>query len=131
MPRKSSFSRSSSRPTPNRNTTQAAPRPNATPSRTTNSQPGFFSNMMGSIATGIGFGAGSEVGHQAVRSLFGGSNTHTQQTADHNTNNNQPNANPCQLENNQFVECLKFNSNNINLCQDLLDNLKSCETRFN
>ena len=35
-----------------------------------------MSGMMGTMATGMAFGAGSEIGHQAIRSVMGGSGGH-------------------------------------------------------
>ena len=40
--------------------------------------PGMFSGIGSTLATGMAFGAGSEVAHQAVRSVMGGS-SHSQQ----------------------------------------------------
>ena len=39
----------------------------------------MFSGMGGALMSGIGFGAGSEVAHQAVRSMMGGSSSHQEQ----------------------------------------------------
>merc|ERR1712194_686316 len=54
---------------------------------------------------GMAFGAGSEIAHTAMRSVMGGSG----------------NQNQCQNENSNFVECLKFTSNDIQGCQNYLD----------
>ena len=37
---------------------------------------GMMSGLMGTMAQGMAFGAGSEVAHQAVRSMTGGSSSH-------------------------------------------------------
>lgn len=44
----------------------------------TASRPGMLSGIGSTIAQGMAFGAGSEVAHQAVRSMMGGS-SHSQQ----------------------------------------------------
>merc|ERR1712183_1194529 len=64
---------------------------------------------MGTMMQGMAFGAGSEVAHTAMRGLMGGSGHQEQQQ------------NMCQNENSNFVECLKFNSNDIQGCQNYLD----------
>ena len=135
MARKSSFSsnRSSSR----QSTTQTAPKPTPKANPPQQAQPqaqsqGFFSSMMGTMATGMAFGAGSEVAHQAVRGMMG-SNSHSDQVKT-NTQEQvqqvQTQSNVCQMENSNFIDCLKFNSNNITSCQDYLNLLKSCEQKF-
>ena len=134
MARRSSFSRSSG--SSNRSSAStAAPRPaQSKPSAPAQSQaqPGFLSSMMGTMASGLAFGAGSEVAHQAVRGLMG-SNSHSNNAVDANQTQAVPQQNQnqnCQMQNSNFVECLKFNSNNIQNCQDYLTELKSCESRM-
>lgn len=65
-PFKSSSSRSSfaqSRPMP----AQSRPAPQPTYTRS----PGMFSGIGSTIATGMAFGAGSEIAHQAIRGIMG------------------------------------------------------------
>lgn len=88
-----------------------------------------MSNMAGTFMTGIGLGAGSEVGHQAMRGIFGGgSQTHEAQPEGviNQSQGMQGQPQSCQYEGNQFTECLKRN-NDIGLCQSYLDSLKSCQ----
>merc|ERR1711953_350439 len=70
---------------------------------------------------GMAFGAGSEVAHQGIRSLMGGSShgnaDQHQQQMDHGQSAPVQNNAVCQLENNNFVDCLKFNNNQISSCQ--------------
>merc|ERR1712060_151498 len=75
---------------------------------------------------GMAFGAGSEVAHRAIGGMMGGSG-HQEQQQPEQTQQAQQNQNMCQNENSNFVECLKFNSNDIQGCQNYLDLLKSCE----
>merc|ERR1712119_234264 len=86
---------------------------------------------MGTMMQGMAFGAGSGVAHTAMRGLMGGSGHQEQQQQPEQTQQAQQNQNMCQNENSNFVECLKFNSNDIQGCQNYLDLLKSCEQRFN
>ena len=37
---------------------------------------GMMSGLMGTVATGMAFGAGSEIAHQGVRALMGGGSGH-------------------------------------------------------
>merc|ERR1711957_998268 len=92
---------------------------------------GMMSGLMGTMMQGMAFGAGSEIAHTAMRSVMGGSGTQEQQQQPEQTQQTQQNTNQCQNENSNFVECLKFNSNDIQGCQNYLDLLKTCETRFN
>ncbi len=133
MARRSSFSRSNN--SSSRNTSsRTAPRPTPTQSSPAQTQqrPGFLGSMMGTMFQGMAFGAGSEVAHQAIRGVMGG-NSHQQSIQQAQV---EPEAqtsqaqNNCQMQNNNFVECLKFNSNNIQQCQDYLTELKRCETSF-
>jgi hypothetical protein len=101
---------------------------------------GMMGGLGSTIMTGMAFGAGSEIAHQAVRSVMGGgSSQHTpsevrpeqsgQPMEYQNQNNvqNQQKTTPCNEYNFKFVECLKGNDNNISTCQTFFDDLKSCE----
>ena len=95
--------------------------------------PGFFSSMMGTVFTGMAFGAGSEVAHQAVSGMMGSNNQGHQAEGQQQTQpieQAQTQPTNCQMENTNFVECLKFNSNSISNCQDYLNLLKGCEQKF-
>jgi hypothetical protein len=93
--------------------------------------------MMGGIGStivqGMAFGAGSEVAHQAVRSIMGGgSHSNQNESRPVETNqNNQPSQqqknNPCSEYNLSFNDCLKFRDNDISQCQTFFNDLKSCE----
>ena len=131
MGRKGGFgsSRNTSRPSARQSTPATAPRP-AQPQAQSQSG-GMLSGFMGTMMQGMAFGAGSEVAHQGVRSLMGGnSHSQVQEQAQPQQVQNQMTTGSCQMENTNFVECLKFNSNNIANCQDYLSALKSCEQQF-
>ena len=132
MGRRSSFSssRSSSKPSSRQSTTTTAPKPvQQAPPQTQST--GMMSGFMGTMFQGMAFGAGSEVAHQAVRGVMG-TNSHQGQEVTQTQSNAQPvpQQTNCQMENSNFVECLKFNSNNISGCQDYLNMLKTCEQQF-
>lgn len=78
--------------------------------------------------TGIGLGAGSEVGHQAMRGMFGGG-SHAQEGQPEAISHSQAQAQPqaCSNEGMHFTECLKRNTD-IASCQHYLDALKSCQS---
>ena len=87
-----------------------------------------MSQMAGTMMQGMAFGAGSEVAHQGIRSLMGGSSHH--ETVDQQHIQQAPaqqQNSKCQLENSNFVDCLKFNNNQISSCQSFFDSLKLCE----
>ena len=89
--------RASSPSTPNRQSV-AATRPIAQQTQPHIQQKGGILSGIGStIMHGIGFGAGSEVAHQAVRSVMGG-NSHHQTSEQQQNSQPQPQTqqNPCQ-----------------------------------
>ena len=104
-----------------------------------------MSGIMGTVATGMAFGAGSEVGHQAVRSLMGGGghggHAPAQEAPQQQQYMEQPaqqqyaapqqmqqqQENPCQRFNLSFVQCIKTNANEVSLCQQYMDMLTQCE----
>lgn len=96
---------------------------------------GMMSGIGSTIVTGMAFGAGSEIAHQAVRGMMGGSghgsghnNVSEVQNNDHQQNNNvQEKQNPCMSYNMKFVECLKTSGNDISDCQNFFNDLKTCE----
>merc|ERR1711862_87314 len=71
---------------------------------------------------GMAFGAGSEVAHNVVGGMMGRGNT--QQAAPVQDQSIQKTSTgPCQRFNDSFVDCLKFNNQNIGGCQNQLDSL--------
>ena len=105
-----------------------------------------MSGLGSTLMTGMAFGAGSEVAHQAVRGMMGGSGGHGGQQAPQEYQQQQPMAaqpgqyaeaqqteyaqqqeNPCQGFNMNFVNCLKQNSNEISFCQEYMNMLQQCE----
>lgn len=81
MPRSFGSRSRSSSPSPNRSSSssQSYSRPQQPPQQTfqqapmQQSRPSMLGGIGSTIVQGMAFGAGSEVGHQAVRSLMGGS----------------------------------------------------------
>ena len=130
MPRGGSRGRSSS-PQPPPRQTQAPTRP--MPAQTqpqTQSGGGMLSGIGSTIMQGMAFGAGSEVAHQAVRSVMGGG-SHSQQVQEQQHQPTQQyQSNPCQMEMDNFSKCLG-NNDNINYCQSYSDMLKNCKSANN
>lgn len=99
---------------------------------------GMMSGMGSTLMQGMAFGAGSEVAHQAVRSMMGGSG-HSNQPQQQNEQPQQyeqpqqssyTQQNPCIDYNQKFVDCLQKEGNEISSCQNLFNDLKSCEKSF-
>ena len=134
MPRRSSFSKSSTRPSNNRSTTFASA-PVKSPSMTkpqTQQKPGFLGQMAGVMMEGMAFGAGSEIAHSAIRGLMGGNNTMQQQVVNQTqpeTLNNSSNQN-CQNFQSSFTHCLANSNNDLKLCQNEFDSMNQCYDRF-
>ena len=128
-----------------RSSYQSKPQPTYSPTPPVRS-PGMLggTGLGSTIAHGMAFGGGSEVGHQLTRSMFGG---HGGQMVDYQppvdqlqTGGNVPSQqqqqeiqkqrNPCLEYNYKFIECLKGSENDIAKCQSLFDDLKACEKKF-
>ena len=114
---------------------RAAPSPSATRQPAGRSG-GLFSGMGSMLMGGMALGAGSEMGHQATRSLMGGrSNDQPDQYRQESTqpfdkqSEPQNQEAPCQAQNEEFIRCLRNNSESISSCQHHLDALKECEKR--
>ncbi len=137
--RSSGFGSSSRSASPNRSAQSTYTRPPQQAQQTM--QPpvqsgGMMGGLGSTIMTGMALGAGSAVGHQVVRSMFGGNSEkqeqhveqqqpiqQTQETQNYNTN-------ACQEFNTKFVDCLKFSNNDIAQCQNIFNELKSCQSKL-
>lgn len=125
-------------PSPSRRSTtfsQAPPRQYPTHTAQPVRQGGMFSGLGSMFMGGMALGAGSEIGHRAMGGVMGGRGNEqvqpyeSQYQASTESYNQQPY--PCQAINDNFVECLKKNSDSIGMCQTYLDELKQCEKRVN
>ena len=92
--------------------------------------------LMGTMVQGAAFGAGSEVGHQAVKAVMGGggsSQGHSEPAAqqDYAQQQQQPayqeqpqqQENPCMGFNQNLLTCLQQNRGDIQICQNYMDML--------
>ena len=135
MPRRSSFSSSRSPPTRSaaaRPAPRPAPAPQAPAQPQTGTSSGFGSGLLGTVATGMAFGAGSEIAHQAVRGIMGGSSRHeAQEQSVPTTQDSSFSFQSCQMEQNNFTDCLKFNPKDIQACQSYADLLQQCQKNKN
>ncbi len=93
---------------------------------------------MRSMATGMAVGAGSEVGHQAIRGMMGsGSGSgHGEAPAQQPPAGyaeqpmaaaQEPVENPCAGFNQSFLQCLQANRGEIGVCQNYMDMMNQCE----
>ena len=91
------------------------------------------------LATGMAFGAGSEVAHQAVRGMMGGGDRRSQELVQQGgvdqyvptqstqmAETSQPMM-KCQWENEKFIQCIKNNPDTIGTCQEYFDKIRECE----
>ena len=86
-----------------------------------------MSGLAGTVMTGMAFGAGSEIAHQAVRGIMGsGSSSHNEATAPAQAAPEQTQQDPCYYQNQDFMSCLQRSANDISACQSYLDIYKSC-----
>jgi coiled-coil-helix-coiled-coil-helix domain-containing protein 2 len=98
---------------------------------------GMMGGLGQTLMTGMAFGAGSEIAHQAIRGVMGGSGHggNVQQVPQDNVpqqqqqsqQQSQPQESPCLKYNQKFVNCLKENGNDISDCQNFFNDFKSCE----
>ena len=103
-----------------------------------------MSGIGSTIAQGMAFGAGSEIAHQGVRAMMGGSSGHGSQAPVEGGQQQQQMApvqggeydnqqayqqqeQPCQNFNMNLVNCLKQSSNDIGMCQNYMNMLQQCE----
>jgi len=85
-----------------------------------------MSGLGGMVMTGMAFGVGSEVAHQAVRGVMGSGNT--QQTSAP-AQTAEPQQDLCYSQNQDFMTCLQRSSNDIAGCQSYLDLFNSCRSQ--
>ena len=114
-----------------------------------------MSGLMGTMATGMAFGAGSEIAHQGVRAMMGGGGGHgggggggqegdhqgqpaqqqyAQQPAEYGQQAMEqpvPQENPCISFNQSLLTCLQQNRGEISMCQNYMDMLTQCERDVN
>ena len=125
------------------NTSSARPQATQRPVQTAQATPpmqssggGMLGGIGSTIVQGMAFGGGSEIGHQVVRSMMGGSSHGNHQGENQNApvqqNQQQQqqttqNENPCSGFNMKFVECLKTSNNEISSCQSIFNDLKLCQ----
>lgn len=148
MPRgRSSSSRSSSYGSRGSSSQRSSPAPQQQqrtpmPTQTAQNMPmqpqqgGMMSGLGSTLMTGMAFGAGSEIAHQAVRGIIGGGSHGSKNDVQESGNNvpqqqvqpqQQTYQSNCMSYNQKFVDCLKVNGNDISDCQNFFNDLKSCE----
>jgi hypothetical protein len=134
MPRGGSRgSRGPSRSPPPRSSFNASrPQPAHQPSTPQTQSTGMMGGIGSTIMTGMAFGAGSEVAHQAVRGIMGGGSHQGQhQVTEQLPQQYSPQySNLCQMEIQKFSYCLQTNDE-VSNCQSYSDMLKQCKKSNN
>ena len=82
-----------------------------------------------SLISGIGLGAGSEIGHRAISGLMGGGGHDHAVPQEQAQPQQQQQQFHCVDESNSFTQCLQRN-NDIASCQIYMDSLKECQKKF-
>jgi len=86
-----------------------------------------MSSLGGALISGVGFGAGSEVAHRAVGSMFGGGSEHGGQREDKPQNQKTAHKeDACGWEMKEFYKCMDENQSQISSCQYLFDIMQQC-----
>lgn len=104
----------------------------------TASRPGMFSGFGSTLATGMAFGAGSQIAHQAIRSIMGPSYTTmyvqqmqpadgSMQQSQHQQPQQQQQQLPCMREVTEFAQCIDKNQSDLSICQNFSNQLKECK----
>jgi len=100
---------------------------------------GMASGIMGTVVQGMALGAGSEVGHQAVRSMLGGGSGGHQEAAPapaapqhapapaQSYGSSFGSAPACQVSQQELYKCLQEQNGNAAACQFYFDALKQCQ----
>ncbi|EGR27480.1 hypothetical protein IMG5_195270 [Ichthyophthirius multifiliis] len=90
---------------------------------------GMFSGLGSTLMQGMAFGAGSEVAHQAIRSVIGSGSSHNSQEAPVQQQQ-QIQPQQCGEETNSFSNCLRQHTE-LSMCQSYMDMLKECQRKNN
>ncbi len=92
----------------------------------------MMSGLAGTMMSGMAFGAGSAVAHQAIGAIMGGgSSGHSapqQQAAAPAAPPAQPTvASACQIDFSRFNQCMRESNNSVSACDFYYNSLKQCE----
>ncbi len=77
--------------------------------------------------SGLAFGAGSEVAHQAVRGVMGHGQGQAQQAQQAQGQGEQGSVDRCQAYLDNFTSCLRMNADSIGTCQPYNDSFRMCK----
>ncbi|CAM9935680.1 unnamed protein product [Ascophyllum nodosum] len=116
---------------PARRSAPPAPRPAAKPpaQQQQSSGGGFLSGMASTMAQGFAFGSGSAVAHRAVGAVMGGGGSSSAEHAEQPSaqSNQQPQIDPCDMDKQNFGQCLQNNNNDVTACQFVFEALQTCQ----
>ena len=94
---------------------------------------------MSTVGQGMAFGTGSAVAHRAVDAVMGGRSVEGQHTNADGTpyeggaaapaapQQQMQQSDPCQLDKQNFFDCLKATSGDVQACSSLQEMMKSCQ----
>lgn len=90
-----------------------------------------MSGLMGTMASGMAFGAGSAVAHQAVGAAVGaftgGGDSKEAAPAPAAAAQPPAAASACATQQTSHIECLKATNGDANMCQQYFEAFKSCQ----
>ncbi|ERN14356.1 coiled-coil-helix-coiled-coil-helix domain-containing protein 2 [Amborella trichopoda] len=128
MPRRSSGGRpaprAAPRPAPVRNPPQPASQ--APPPAPVQSSGGMLGGIGSTIAQGMAFGVGSDMGHRAVESIMGPRTVHMDTAPAAQPVASAGASDACDIHNKAFQDCLNNYGSDISKCQFYLDMLSQC-----
>ncbi|CAM9779942.1 unnamed protein product [Pylaiella littoralis] len=117
-----------------------APR-SAPPARSAPAQPpaqqqksgggGMLAGMASTMAQGFAFGTGSSIAHRAVGSIVGGGGSGSSEPEAENaqepSTHQQLQSDPCDMDKQNFGQCLQNNNNDVTACQFVFEALQTCQ----
>jgi hypothetical protein len=115
-------------PAPRRKAPPPAQRGQSTAAAPAQQSGGMMSGLMGTMAQGMAFGAGSSMARQAVGSLFGGgSEEHAAQPAAQTAAPASNVADACAVDKRAFYQCLETSNGDAGKCDEMFRALSSCQ----
>ncbi|CAM9373185.1 unnamed protein product [Ectocarpus sp. 6 AP-2014] len=91
---------------------------------------GMLSGMASTMAQGFAFGTGSSIAHRAVGAVMGGggSSAPVEQAQEQAPQAyQQPPVDPCDVDKQNFGQCLQNNNNDVTACQFVFEALQTCQ----
>jgi len=116
---------------PDSHAPQAQPQSQAPAQAQSQAGGGMMSGLAGSIMSGMAFGGGSAIAHRAIDGIMGPREVvHKHEGGEVASQGGMQTAarsNLCQDQSQQFQQCLKDNSHDLDSCKFFMDSLSSCQ----